>query len=140
MDDRLLFLISRANHSLKQHLKREFGRSNVTATPSQMGILFALKKSDGLPMSELGRIIAIDNAAVTRHVDSMERAGFVSREPEPGDRRKNIIRITEKGLSEAEMSARVAHRVNARIKEGFNDGEIDAFKRILASFIEKFSE
>ena len=139
MDDRILFLISRASNALKNHLKNEFASAGVTITPAQMGILFSLKKSGGLPMSEIGRIVSVDNAAVTRHVDSLEREGFVLRDTEPGDRRKIIIRITDQGLRQAQLSADIAHRVNGEIKEGFSMDEMEAFKRILNAFLIKFN-
>ncbi len=139
MDDRLLFLMSRAHHAIKNHVAGEFAREGIGITPAQMGILFSLRMSDGLPMSELGRIIRIDNAAVTRHVDSLERAGCVRREAAPGDRRKSIIRITAKGRDEAVRCARTARRINAMLKEGFTAEEIATFTRVLNGVIEKCS-
>jgi DNA-binding MarR family transcriptional regulator len=140
MDDRLLFLMSRALNQLKQHIKRESARAGLAVSPTQMGILFSLKKIGGLPMTGLGRLVAVDNAAVTRHVERLLQAGFVRREAAPGDRRKNIIQITEKGKDEAARCAAVAHRINDAIKEGFTQEEVEAFKKILNSFFTKFSE
>jgi len=51
-------------------------------------------------MNQLSQIISIDNAAVTRHIDILEREGLVKRESDANDRRKNIIRITDKGIIE----------------------------------------
>lgn len=137
MDDRLLFLMSRAHHALKNHIRSEFTRDGVRISPAQMGILFALRMSDGLPMSELGRIIHIDNAAVTRHADAMERDGYVKRVDAPDDRRKSIIRITAKGRDESERCKKAAQRINASLKAGFTPAEIETFVRVLNGFIEK---
>lgn len=138
MDDRLLFLISKAQHSLKNYLKREFSAGGVAISPAQSGILFSLKISNGLPMNRLSEIISIDNAAVTRHVDILERNGLVKREQDSNDRRKCIIIITEKGIAEADKSKEIAHRINNMIKEGFSEDEIEVFKRVLNSFFIKF--
>lgn len=89
-------------------------------------------------MNQLSRIISIDNAAVTRHVDILEREGLVKREPDAKDRRKNIIRITDKGIIEADKTKAIARRINNMIKEGFTDQEIEVFKNVLNSFIVKF--
>lgn len=139
MNDRLLFLLSRAQHVLKNHLKNEFARQGITVSPAQMGILFALEKSEGLSMNELAGIIAIDNAAVTRHIDSLERDRFVERAPDSGDRRKTIIVITEAGKTEAERCARTARRINDCIKEGHSPAEVEAFKAVLNGFFQKFT-
>lgn len=138
MDDRLILLISKAGYALKNYLKKEFSSSGVWLSPAQAGILLSLKISNGLPMNQLSQIISIDNAAVTRHIDILEREGLVKREPDAKDRRKNIIRITDKGIIEADKTKAIARRINNMIKEGFTDQEIEVFKNVLNSFIVKF--
>ncbi len=138
MDDRLLFLISKAQHVLKNYLKNEFTSEGVTISPAQSGILFSLKLKNGLSMNQLSEIISIDNAAVTRHVDILELNGLVKREQDVNDRRKYLICITEKGIAESDKSKAIAHRINNMIKEGFSEDEIEVFKRVLNSFFIKF--
>jgi len=138
MDDRLLFLMSKAQHVLKNYLKKEFNSGGIDLSAAQIGILFALKNKNELSMNELGRIISIDNAAITRHVDALERKGSVKRVADSSDRRKNLVAITRRGLAEAEKSAVIAGRVNAMIKEGFSEDEIEVFKAVFSSFFNKF--
>ncbi|MCU0848720.1 MAG: MarR family transcriptional regulator [Spirochaetes bacterium] len=138
MDDRLLFLMSKAQYVLKNYLKKEFKSGGIELSAAQIGILFALKNKNGQSMNELGRIISIDNAAITRHVDALEREGSVKRLPDRNDRRKNLVIITRKGLAEAEKSAVIARRVNEMIKEGFSEDEINVFKAVFNSFLKKF--
>ena len=138
MDDRLLFLMSKAHHVLKNYLKKEFNSGGIDLSAAQIGILFALKNKNERSMNELGRIISIDNAAITRHVDALERKGSVKRVADSNDRRKNLVAITRRGLAEAEKSAVIAGRVNAMIKEGFSEDEIEVFKAVFSSFFNKF--
>ncbi len=130
--------MSHSQHVLKNHLKRRFGEAGVRISPAQMGILFLLKIRNDRQMSELGRELRIDNSAITGLVDRLEKSGCLARVADPDDRRKYLVRITAEGLSEAEKAAAVARKVNAEIKEGFSEEEIGAFKRVLASFDEKF--
>ncbi len=139
MNDRLLFLISRASAALKGYLKSEFSRAGVRISPAQMGILFSLASQDGLSMNDLSGIVAVDNAAITRHIDALEKAQMVKREQGSADRRKYLIRITRRGLQEADKSRRVARMTNEKIKEGFTEEEIEVFKRVLSSFLDKFT-
>ena len=138
MDDRLLYLLSRAQHRLKNHLKREFTAAEVRVSPAQMGILFLLKQRDARPMNELGRMLDIDNSAITGLVDRMERQDFVRRMPRADDRRQSLIGITDKGIEEAARAARIARKTNEVIKDGFAPEEIEIFTRILSAFFEKF--
>lgn len=138
MDDRLIFLMSRAGYVLKNYMIKECVKGGVAIPPAQAGMLMALKLSGGLSMNQLGEIISIDNAAVTRHVDAMEENGLVKREADANDRRKTIVRSTAKGIVEADKVKTIGRRVNSLIKEGFTEQEIDVFKRILNSFFIKF--
>lgn len=138
MDDRLIFLMSKAGYALKNYMKRECINEEALKSSAQAGILMALTMRDGLSMNQLSEIVSIDNAAVTRHVDHLERNALVRREADANDRRKNIIRITAEGVIAAEKAKAVARKINGMIKDGFTEQEIDAFKRILSSFIIKF--
>jgi DNA-binding MarR family transcriptional regulator len=138
MDDRLIFLMSRAGYMLKNYMIRECINSGVAVSSAQAGILMALKIFNGLAMNQLSDIVSVDNSAVTRHVDFLESSGLVRREQDANDRRKYIIRITEEGTALAEKVKAIAHGVNCMIKEGFTEQEMDVFKRVLNSFFIKF--
>lgn len=138
MDDKLLFQLSKAEHTLKQYMSEKMKAQGVILTPGQAGILFLLKSNDGMNMSELGRILGIDNSAITRLIDRLEDQEFVKRGSRVGDRRQYLISITEKGLCAIEKIGAIAHEVNEKIKEGFTDSEMAVFKKILFSFQDKF--
>lgn len=137
-EDRLLYLMARTKHRLDEHVRERLKEEGVRLSHTQSGVLFLLKNVDSLPMTEISRAFDVDNSAVTGLVDRLERAGFVKREPQPGDRRVNLISITEAGRKEALKAEKVVRDINERIKEGFTEGEIDAFKDVLLSFFEKF--
>jgi MarR family transcriptional regulator, organic hydroperoxide resistance regulator len=140
MDDRLLFLLSRAGYALKSYIRRELGKNEIHFSPVEMGILFCLKQSDGLPMNEIARVVQVDGAAITRYVDSLESNGYVKREASRDDRRKIIIRITSNGVQEATKCKSVVRRINASIKEGLSPEDIAGFVRVLNALLSKFDE
>jgi len=137
-DDRLIYLIFSAQHKLRAYLKNEMAEAGVSITPAQSGILFLLKKKDGQTMSELSSVLSLDNSTLTGLVDRLERSGFVKRNASAADRRASLVFITERGREEIERARAVIRRVNDRIREGFAEGEIESFKKILRSFFERF--
>ncbi|HPB81658.1 MAG TPA: MarR family transcriptional regulator [Spirochaetota bacterium] len=138
MDNRLLFLLSRAEFSLKKYLKGKFREKNISITPGQMGILFLLKSRDAISMSELGTALYIDNSTITRLVDRLESKGLVKRLMNPDDRRQYLLSITEKGTETINSAKNIVQSTNDLIKKDFSKEEIDAFKRVLESFTIKF--
>lgn len=138
MDDRLLFLLSRAEFTLKKYLKAQFRKKNISITPGQMGILFLLRSRNTLSMSELGSALYIDNSTITRLVDRLESQGLVARIMNPDDRRQYLLSITEKGTALILSAKDIVHSTNDLIMKGFSKEEMDVFKKILGSFAEKF--
>ena len=137
-DNRLLYLISRAVSRLKYYSIEKFSGGGVTATPSQMGILFLLLKKDYMTMSELSSLLDIDNSTITRLSDRLIRQGLVERARDDSDRRISKLAITDRGKAEGVKAIRIAKAINAEIRKGFTDEEIEIFTRVLESFFEKF--
>lgn len=137
-DDRLIFLVFSAQQKLKIYLNSALTASGVRVTAAQTGILFLLKHKDGRTMTELSQILGIDNSTMTGLTDRLEKAGFLKRHANPGDRRTSHIHITPQGLAEVDGAKTVIRRVNEEIKTGFSENELEAFKRVLNGFFDKF--
>jgi DNA-binding MarR family transcriptional regulator len=138
-DDRLIFLMSRAQHCLRNHLKLAFEREGLGMTPVQSGILFLLQQK-ARTMTSISRELTIDNSATTGLVDRLEKAGLAKRRPHPKDRRTVLIEITELGRQSIEKAYHIVRNVNSEIKAGFSVEEISIFKSILNSFFIKFKK
>ena len=96
--------------------------AGLRITLPQATVLFLLTEKDCRMMSELGRIIGVDNSAMTGLVDRLEKAGFVRREAKQEDRRALLIRITPEGREKAVKAAKIIHGVNEKIREGLRSG------------------
>ena len=138
MDNRLIFLIFSAQQKLRIYLNNALSAAGVRVTVAQAGILFLLKQKDGRTMTELSQILGIDNSTMTGLTDRLEKTGFAKRQASTGDRRASHIHITSEGLAEVEGAKRVIRQVNEEIKTGFSEEEIEAFKRVLNGFFDKF--
>jgi DNA-binding MarR family transcriptional regulator len=60
----------------------------------------------GTNPKDLARSSLITSGAMTARLDRLERAGLITRAPDPGDRRGVLIRLTEEGEALAERSLR----------------------------------
>ncbi len=139
-DDRLIYLIFTAQQKLRTYMKNVLMKENVQVTVAQAGILFLLKQKSGQSMSDVSKLLSIDNSTLTGLVDRLERAGFVRRNSNPGDRRALNIDITDSGIRELEKAKTVIRRINEEIKSGFSEQEMESFKRVLQHFTMKFGK
>jgi DNA-binding MarR family transcriptional regulator len=139
-DDRLIYQVFMAQQKLRTYLKDALAMEGVRVTPAQAGILFLLKKKNGQSMTELSQLLSIDNSTITGLVDRLEKSGFVNRNASTSDRRMFRIFITPQGIEESNKAKTIIKRVNKEIKSGFSREDIEIFKRILNSFLEKFNK
>ncbi len=68
-------------------------------TIPQYFILSLLSERDGRPFKELADVLACTRATVTGIVDTLEKKGLVTRNPNPGDRRSLLVKLTNRGRS-----------------------------------------
>ena len=139
-DDRLIFLIFTAQNKLRTYLNNALAAAGVRVTYVQAGIIFLLKQGSIRNMSDLSRLIGVDNSTLTGLVDRLEKAGFVTRHASSTDRRSLSVRVTPEGIAEGEKAKAIIRGVNAEVKEGFSPEELEIFKVVLRSFFDKFDK
>jgi DNA-binding MarR family transcriptional regulator len=137
-DNRLIYLLSMAQLTLRGHVNASLSKAGVKVTLAQVGILFLLAQKDLRTMSELGLAINVDNSAMTRLIDRMEKNGLVERRIDPANRRAILIRITPEGIEEEKKARKVIRQINDDIAAGFTVKEVAAYTKILKGIMEKY--
>ncbi|GAB2871615.1 MarR family winged helix-turn-helix transcriptional regulator [Streptomyces mayteni] len=94
--DEILYLMPDMATATVQLNELVAARLGVSTTDLQC--LHALAKSNGpLSAGELASRLSRTTGAVTRMIDRLEAAGYVGREADPHDRRRALVRVTERG-------------------------------------------
>jgi DNA-binding MarR family transcriptional regulator len=88
-----------------RELRRE--AREVGVSPEQVSLLVAIKYAPGIGVGELAARERVSAAAMSKHVDRLERAGLAERRPSAGDRRRVGLTLTDEGQ-------RVLRRVRSR--------------------------
>ena len=73
------------------------------------GVVFRSLAIRPMTVSDLAGHLEISKQGAGQIIDDMERRGYVEREPDPGDRRARLIRLSERG-QQALANARRFHR------------------------------
>ena len=91
--------ISRLSRIFERELQEVF--SYFGLNPGEFDVLATLRR-EGKPYqlnpTELSKALMVSSGGMTNRLDRMERAGLVTRQPDPGDRRGSQVVLTEKGL------------------------------------------
>jgi DNA-binding MarR family transcriptional regulator len=88
-------LLDRVARKLTRLQRDDIGK--VELTPAQYSILGLLWDRDGRPFGELASACCCTPSTVTGIVDTLEKKGLVTREPNPEDRRSLLVVLTEEG-------------------------------------------
>jgi MarR family transcriptional regulator for hemolysin len=105
------------------------------STPTWL-VLLALTTGEHRTQGQLAEAVGVRQPTLTHHLDSMERAGFVTREREPGNRRVQHVVVTEAGQQLFLRLRRAAGSFDGRLRAGLEDEEIAELRRVLAQLSE----
>jgi MarR family transcriptional regulator for hemolysin len=105
------------------------------STPTWL-VLLALTTGEHRTQGELAEAVGVRQPTLTHHLDSMERAGFVTREREPGNRRVQHVVVTEAGQQLFLRLRRAAGSFDGRLRAGLEDEDIAELRRVLAQLSE----
>jgi DNA-binding MarR family transcriptional regulator len=98
------------------------GRALVTAALHSVGlrlphhaVLAFVSERGPVAQAEMVRELGFDAKDVVVLLNDLERAELAIREPDPRDRRKNAVRVTERGAQAVRRCAELAERANAEL-------------------------
>ncbi|MBX6420205.1 MAG: winged helix-turn-helix transcriptional regulator [Nevskia sp.] len=123
------FLIKRCGVLMSQLAEREFEAHGMSFT--QWLVLIRLRWCESLTATQLSEDMGHDLGALTRVVDSLERAGLVRRQRSRRDRRAVEIAITPRGRRVAGRTLPFIANLLNRLVEPFARQEIEALIALL---------
>ena len=105
--------------TLRRRLRDEFG-----STLPRFDVMSALARApDGLRMTEISAQLRVSNGNVTGIVNRLETEGLARRGPVPGDRRAQLVRLTEAGRTAFTAQAERHERWIDELLAGLDAGQ-----------------
>lgn len=108
----------------------------VGGSTSTWLVLSSLKNSPHRTQGELAEAVGVRQPTLSHHLDGLERAGLVTREREPGNRRVQRVTVTDAGEQLFLRMRRAAAAFDGRLKAGLEDDEVGELRRLLAQLVE----
>ncbi|MBL4696460.1 MAG: MarR family transcriptional regulator [Rhizobiaceae bacterium] len=129
----LAHLLAQANRRLNKQLSEE-------GVPlDQWRILGVLFESDGLTMRSLADAVTLNRPTMTKIVDKLVADGLCYRVPDPKDRRKVRIFLSEQGKSLFEQQNKRVSTHQASFESGYGVEETKQLKKLLGSLLDRIS-
>lgn len=131
MEQRLYYSLAKTQNSLKQYVKKVLNERGILSSPAQLGILFLLKEKNNSSMSYISNALELDNSAITRSIDRLEKLGYVRRIMNSNDRREYAIEITDEGLLQIQKAQKIIKEINSFIESKIDKERLTVFKEVL---------
>ena len=94
-------------------------------------ILVSLKSGRPETQRELAETVGIQGATMTHHLDSLEKAGLVSRSRDPANRRVQRVELTKDGDAAFDRLRKVAMKFDQRLRAGLSQEELASVSQVL---------
>ena len=115
---------------------RKFAQANIrkvdpTITLDQSMLLMKLMDHPDISQKELARLVFKDVASVTRMIELLVNTGFLTRIPNPENRRRNILTVTPKAKRVLRKIDKVVAKNRTTALEGISEKQINQCKKCL---------
>ncbi len=104
----------------------------LNLTPTQFSVVVKLFELGECSQNELGRKTAMDVATVKGVVDRLRSRNLVEVKPDPADRRRSLIALTEYTKPLANTLYEAGHRITEETLRPLSASERETFLKLLA--------
>jgi DNA-binding MarR family transcriptional regulator len=112
----------------------------VDAAPAMFAVLRAAGYMDCPSQRDIAATIMLDPSDLVAVLDRMENNGWVTRQRDPADRRRSIVRITDTGREYLDRYNAVAVSVGDRMMSELDDDDRVTFVRLASRMLEAGGE
>ena len=135
-------LTSRLGYLLKSAYRRLYDVNAAALAPHgidsrSLAVLRVLAAKGPMSQLQASRLLGIDRTSMVDLLDALEGRGLVTRHPDPADRRRNIVNVTDEGravLAHADLDADAAER---EFLTPLDEDEVQTLKDLLQALVLK---
>ncbi len=108
--------------------------------PGQPRLLQYICDHPGCTQKEAADELDVTPASAAASLKRLEKAGFVSRRPDPKDARRNQLFITDQGIGQMEANRRKFEQLDQQLFAGMTEAEVDAFGRTCEKMFDNLAD
>jgi DNA-binding MarR family transcriptional regulator len=132
--EHLAYLLAQANREINRQLETRLRTEGVPV--EQWRVLTILSDGKGHSMGDLADAVLLNHPTLTKMIDRMVSDSLVYRVPDPDDRRKVVMLLSDRGKALSRRLNSLARSQEAHIVESYGDRATTELKRLLGNLIE----
>lgn len=131
----LAILIVGAARVIADRLGEAVERVGVDDMRTPFGYVIRVLADRDRTLTELADLLGVSKQAAIKIVDEMEARKFLTRHPDPDDRRVKLLRLTDKGRSVRQAALTASHTIERELRRDLGDPDVDALRTALEALL-----
>ena len=130
--NKLLRTFGSTGHLIKRPMVTKISQEGVTQSMHQIIVLLILRhKCESVVQQDLVDIMGKDKSVILRMVDCSEKDDLLRRVADPNDRRRNVLELTEKGISLTNRVFEIEDQVSKELLQGITKEDLEGFFNVI---------
>src|SRR3954469_10144299 len=129
LSDRLTYRLKRALADLETLHEQHLGPSGINAR--ELTVLLFLDGREPESQQQAAARLAIDRTTMVALLDSLESKDLVARRPDAGDRRRNVVLLTDAGRATLQEATDASDAAERDLLADLDDGEAAQLRELL---------
>ncbi|MDR7330316.1 MarR family winged helix-turn-helix transcriptional regulator [Corynebacterium guangdongense] len=127
------FQLERLRRRTRDEVEAALATRNTTQR--EYWVLTCLADADAASQSALSEALAIDASDMVRLIDVLEKNGWVKRERDPRDRRRQIVAATKKGTKAQSELAQLIHEAEERALDVSTNKQLKHLRKLASTIL-----
>lgn len=130
--NKLLRTFGSTGHLIKHPMVTKMRQEGVTQSMDQIVVLLIIRhKCESVVQQDLVDIMGKDKSVILRMVDCLEKDDLLRRVADPNDRRRNVLELTEKGISLTNRVFEIEDQVSKELLQGITKEDLEGFFNVI---------
>src|SRR6478735_2324972 len=129
LSGRLTYRLKRALADLESLHEQHLGPAGITAR--ELAVLLFLDGREPESQQQAAARMGIDRTTMVSLLDSMEGKGLLARRPDAGDRRRNVIVLTEAGQAKLQAATEASDAAERELLAQLDEREAAQLRALL---------
>ena len=129
LSGRLTYRLKRALVDLEALHDQHLGPSGVTAR--ELAVLLFLEGREPESQQQAAARLGIDRTTMVGLLDSLERKNLVARRPDAGDRRRNVVVLTDAGQAKLHAALKASNAAEEELLAPLDEREAAQLRALL---------
>lgn len=130
-DEAFSFLLVTATRLMRARMEAALHAADLEVTTGEARALSMADRLGPVRQIELAANLGIEPMSLVPHLDRLEKAGLIRREPAPDDRRSKLTYLTPAAQSQLKKIRKVFDQTRKEVMRNFSSAELATFQLFL---------